>query len=236
MKLFFLRRRRPEERDERGGSLLFSERETDWLQSSVRVRPALAPRLLHALRHSPLSHGAGRPDRRGGIPRREGARGRAESGHYDSVFFLVSFFLREAAASKESEREREHLLDRVLRKRQKKSRERVHEGSNFGVLRHGFIWRTVGDLCRNARNRKERRRRRRGRREGRRGRREGRREGGGRTTSSPSSTSLPLYLSPPSLPSRALQREGHKPFSLPKRFKTRPLTTRACTLAASKKE
>jgi len=57
--------------------------------------------------------------------------------------------------------------------------------------------------------------------------------GGGRTTSSPLP---PLYLSPPSLPSRALQREGHKPFSLPKRFKTRPLTTRACTLAASKKE
>lgn len=185
MKLFFLRRRRPEERDERGGSLLFSERETDWLQSSVRVRPALAPRLLHALRDSPLSHGAGRPDRRGGIPRREGARGRAESGHYDSVFFLVSFFLREAAASKESEREREHLLDRVLRKRQKKSRERVHEGSNFGVLRHGFIWRTVGDLCRNARNRKERRRRRRGR-------REGRREGG---VEPPPPPLPPLYLS-----------------------------------------
>jgi len=43
MKLFFLRRRRPEERDERGGSLLFSERErlTGFNRAFASVPPLL---------------------------------------------------------------------------------------------------------------------------------------------------------------------------------------------------
>ena len=136
-------------------------------------------------------------------------------------FFLVSFFLREAAASKESEREREHLLDRVLRKRQKKvenayTKDRTSASCDTGLF--GGLWGISAETRGTGR---------------RGGRREGRREGGG--VEPPPPPLPPLYLSPPSLPSRALKREDHKAFSLPKRFKTRPLTTRACTLAASKK-
>ena len=129
-------------------------------------------------------------------------------------FFLVSFFLREAAASKESEREREHLLDRVLRKRQKKvenayTKDRTSASCDtglFGGLR-GISAETRGTGRRGGEGEEEEEK----------GEERG---GGGRTTTAPASTSLPL--SPLSSFPRATERRPQALFT-PKEIQDPPL-------------
>lgn len=117
------------------------------------------------------------------------------------------------------------------KKEEEKTLERVHEGSNFGVLRHGFATETAGGPP-------EKRGRRRT--EGEEEKEKRKKERKERQEVQLFSLSLHLHLSPSPLlspPPLSLPRAfagTTTPQLLPlkrKVFKTRPLTTRACTQA-----
>ena len=117
---------------------------------------------------------------------------------------IFTFFAKVKVKRRNRERKKR---ERAPSRGKKKRTERVHEGSNFGVLRHGFIWETtVGDLSAETRGGVRRGRRRRRRRE---------RRGEERRLNPPLPPLFLLVTSPPlALPSssvpRAQKRKNHK--------------------------